>query len=279
MQIEPRSYFTLFRGLENHLDNTTYYVQAVIRDGITAVLLDTVKLVDNGNREFAQQWQAPADPNGTGRYITVTYSVYTDSGYTTKSENYGDKYEEHEIRHRPDDVRMPSGADVDYNKIQKMIDASLANFKPVKITENKVDLSPVLKAIADNKVTIEPQEPVDFGPVTQAFAFIRKDLTELLARAQFEKVDLTPITIDLQTIKEFLVNNDDDGRKQAILDALSKENGQVVKRIGELGDQVKPVMDFIEALLKLFSKVQLQDKAPQEDYITLANEQARKEKK
>lgn len=277
MQIEPRSYFTLFRGLENHLDSSTYYVQAVIRDGLTAALLDTVQLTDNGNREFSQQWQAPADPNGTGRYITVTYSVYTDSGYTTKSENYGDKYEEHEIRHRPDDVRMPSGGDVDYKKIQKMIDAAVAGIKFP--TPEKVDLKPVLKAIKDiPKTEIPEQKEIDLSAVTQAFAFIRKDLSELLSRPSFEKVDLTPIIIDLQTIKEFLVNSDDDGRKQVILDALSKESGQVIKSIGELGDQVKPALDFIEALLKLFSKVQLQDKEPQKDFISLANEQARKGK-
>src|SRR5574337_612585 len=101
MQLEPREYFTIARGLEDYTDSTTYYVRAVIRNARTDALIDTVNLTDNGNRRFTKAWQVPADPSGLGFYIIVTTTVYTDSGYTTKAENYLERFEEHLVQNRP----------------------------------------------------------------------------------------------------------------------------------------------------------------------------------
>lgn len=274
MQLEPFEKYTLFRGLENHLDSTTYYVQVVIRNGKTAALIDTVNLTDNGNREFSKEWEVPADVNGTGFYITLTYSVYTDSGYTTKSENYGDKYEEHLVQHRITDTHS-AGPDINYKKIQQMIDAAVAGIKfPMP---EKIDLKPVLKAIKDIPQTeIPDQKEVDLMPVMQELNNLKLGVADLMRRQPFEKTDLTPLIIDLQTIKEFLVNEKNDDRKKEILDAISKQGSNLSEWVTEFDNKIKPTMDLIESLYKLFSRVQLPTET--KDFISLANEQARKAK-
>jgi len=268
MQIEPSSYFTLFRGLENHLDATTYYVRAVIRDGQTAALLDTVNLTNNGNREFSRQWQAPADPNGNGRYITITYSVYTDSGYTTKSENYGDKYEEHEVRHRPDDVRMPSGPDIDYKRIQKMIDEAVSK---IKFPENKpVSLEPVLRAIKEiefPKIEMPEQEKFDFGPVTLAFARIETEIKELKKRPQFEKTDLSPIADEFLALAE----------KFTALENKLSEQIKTLPMGKEQQDAIKSDIAAIWKFLEKFAVVPKNETKEETNYIEQANKMANEE--
>src|SRR6185369_1823353 len=113
MQLEPQQFYTLARGLEDHTDSGTYYVQAVVRNARTDALIDTVNLTDNGNRRFTKPWLAPADPTGLGLDILITYTVYTDSGYTTKAENYGEKFDEHTVLRRMNpNLHSGGGADV-----------------------------------------------------------------------------------------------------------------------------------------------------------------------
>src|SRR5258707_3851150 len=101
MQLEPLEDFTIARGLEDHTDSTTYYVRAVVRDAKTDALLATVNLTDQGDaHRFSKKWQIPADQTGQGYYLLITTSVYTDSGYTTKSSNYGDKDETYLVMRR-----------------------------------------------------------------------------------------------------------------------------------------------------------------------------------
>src|SRR5437764_15317604 len=89
-QIDPGQNFDIFYFIRNHLDSATYYVRAVIYDVRTGDVLSTNNLTQSpGNaRLFAATIQAPADPVGYGRNILSVATVYTDSGYTTKSTDY-----------------------------------------------------------------------------------------------------------------------------------------------------------------------------------------------
>ena len=93
MQLAPNTTFAIVRQIEDHTDSATYYVQAVIRNAQTDALIATVNLTDQGSRRFSKNWQVTADASGQGFYISILTSVYTNSGYTTKSQNYGDKME------------------------------------------------------------------------------------------------------------------------------------------------------------------------------------------
>lgn len=88
--LQPQKDFPIVRQIANHLDTDTYFVQSVVRDADGAVL-DTVNLVDQGGQRFQKRYRVPVDGSGQGAYISIVTSVYTDSGYTTKSSNYGDE--------------------------------------------------------------------------------------------------------------------------------------------------------------------------------------------
>lgn len=290
MQIQPREYFTIARGLEDPSDSTTYYVQAVVRNARTDAVLDTVNLTDNGSRRFTKPWQAPADVSGDGLYILITISVYTDSNYSVRADNYGDSFDEHLIQARPTPAMLnqASGPDIDYKKIQKMIDDSLANFKPVKVIETKIDIQPILKAIADNKVELLPPEQVDFGPITQAFAFIRKDLTELLARPKFEPADLTQfaeLLAEMKKVNDEMQPSEVQKRFGDVLDnLLSRAKNFFDGDMADIKKEVTGISDFLNGIQYLIPKDNSikppkASEQPAEDPIALANEMAKKGKK
>lgn len=127
MQLSPREKFTIVRGLEDHTVATVFYVRATIRNAKTDALLDTVNLTNSGdNQRYSVEYTAPLDSTGQGTWIVITTSVYTDSGYTTKSTTYGDKYDEYLVQERFNAStsfnNAGMGADIDYKRIQKMID-------------------------------------------------------------------------------------------------------------------------------------------------------------
>lgn len=288
MQIQPREYFTIARGLQDPSDLTTYYVQAVIRNARTDEVIDTVNLTDNGSRRFTKPWQAPADVSGDGLYILITISVYTDSGYSVRAENYGDSFDEHLIQARPTPAMLnqASGPDIDYNKIQRMIDASLKNFKPVQIVQRNVDMQPILQAIAA-KSNIEPAEPVDFGPITQAFAFIRKDLTELLARPKFEKADLSQFAdmlAEMKKVNDGMQVTEIQKRFSDILDKLlERTKGFLETDILDIKKEMTALSNFVNNIQYIIPKTENSNMPPKasepEDPIALANEMAAKGKK
>src|SRR5437879_3576262 len=123
-QLYPQEEFVIARGLEDHTDSSTHYVQAVVRNVKTDTLIDTVQLTDQGNRRFSKKWQVPADPTGLGFWILITSTVYTDSNYTTKDANYGERFEEHFIEARQHN-HGGGGSDIDYKKIEKLMQDQL----------------------------------------------------------------------------------------------------------------------------------------------------------
>lgn len=151
MQLHPGEQFVITHQIGDHTDAGTYYVQAVVRNAKTDDIIDTVNLTDRGNRRFSKSWQVPQDVSGQGFYISITTAVYTDSGYTTKSENYTEEQSEHLIQARQNPNLGYGGGfstpDIDYKKIKKMIDDAIAGIpeqKEVEIPEyEEVDLSPL----------------------------------------------------------------------------------------------------------------------------------------
>jgi hypothetical protein len=89
-QISPSESFDIFYFLRNHTDATTYYVRGVVFDVRTGEVLatHTLEQAATNPRLFIKTVEAPADPSGYGRNIVAIATVYTDAGYTTKSENY-----------------------------------------------------------------------------------------------------------------------------------------------------------------------------------------------
>ncbi len=89
MLIAPLKSFLVERFLNNPSDSGTYYCRAIITNSLTGAVLATLNLNDNGGKYFSYPWTTPADLSGTGLQITISITVYDDSGYSTESVVYG----------------------------------------------------------------------------------------------------------------------------------------------------------------------------------------------
>src|SRR5437867_3710129 len=90
MQVSPSKKLPIIWNGADPNDADTLYVQTIVKDAITLATLNTVNLTDNGNHLFSGFFTTPADPSqtGTGRWIILTTTVYTDAARTIKSQNY-----------------------------------------------------------------------------------------------------------------------------------------------------------------------------------------------
>jgi hypothetical protein len=217
MQLTPREYLTIARGLEDHTDSTTYYVRAVIRNARTDALVDTINLVDKGDRRFTYNWQVPADTSGQGFYILITTIVYTDSGYTTKAENYGEKIEEHLVQERFNPIAHggAGGADVSYKKIREIVkdEVSQIVFPTIPKFPEFPKLQPVLNGIAELRNDIKGikiPEP-DFDGIEFRLNSLEKEIKAI----EIPETDLNPVMSQINALKEDI---------QPISDSVDKNN-------------------------------------------------------
>src|SRR5436190_16248483 len=125
-QISPGESFDIFYFIRNHTDSTTYFVRAVVYDVRTGEVLLTTNLdqASTNARLFTKTVQAPADPVGIGRNIVAIASVYTDSGYTTKSTDYEEQEQYYLIRTA---APVLGGGGVDYRTLREIVDQAISN--------------------------------------------------------------------------------------------------------------------------------------------------------
>lgn len=142
--LNPGETFVINRILKDHTDATTYYVRAVVYDATTRAALNTLSLTDNGNRWFSVSYKVPWDNTfSRGRRILIITSVYTDSGYTTKSNNHGDESEEYLVQQRWDPAfqGVGGGSSIDEATLKRIFSEVIANI-PIEEPPPKEDISP-----------------------------------------------------------------------------------------------------------------------------------------
>lgn len=195
-QISPGENFDIFYFLRNHTDATTYYVQAKVYDIRTWVLLQTVNLTQatTNSRLFTKTVQAPADSSGTGRNIVAIATVYTDSGYTTKSTDY----EEQENYFLVKTILPILGSGgIDYRTVRELMDEALAKAigdlpKPQQVTLPDMPFEAVFGAIGalQREINRIPKDDIDLSGISQGLA----GLHDLIAnQPDPDQVDLGPI--------------------------------------------------------------------------------------
>lgn len=194
--LEPLKNFLVDFKINNPSDTATYYVQAVIKDSVNGTVLATLNLTDNGNQYFSKVWTAANDQSGTGLQITITTTVYSDSGYTTISPIYGAQVNNYIVRHLASQLLggwERSGVKVvDYAEIEKVIRKVVAE---IAIPEGqKVDLRPIVKSIeelGERQVLAEANHDIR---ATQGEDFTKKTVAEhhekliKLSRVQMENL-------------------------------------------------------------------------------------------
>lgn len=146
MQLKPQQNFAVIRQIANHLDTDTNYVQAVIRNASTDVILATIQLTDKGNQRFIKNWTVPADTSGQGFYLSIVTSVYTDSGYTTKNPTYGDEEHTYLVADLMNVHRgFAGGRGADAGDVRRIIREELAKIKEETPSEDTSDEREELK--------------------------------------------------------------------------------------------------------------------------------------
>lgn len=214
IQLAPGDNFTIVRQIPNHLDSNTKYVRAVVRNAFTDVILETVDLTDKGSNRFKNEWKVPADPSGQGFYISIVTSVYSDSGYTAKDENYGDDENTYLVLAR----QLQKGGGI--SKVSGGVDARTVR----RILKEELEAIEIaLKKIANKKE--EAKEPMRWDDILFALGKISRkidtkkfdiDFSPVIEAIQEKPVtpttDLTPViqeVKDSQTLIARLINSID----------------------------------------------------------------------
>jgi hypothetical protein len=210
--IQPRQYFPISRNLADPNDTATYYLQAVIKNATTGATIQTVNLTNLSGRLHAASWQAPADSTGRGLFITITTTVYTDSGRTTKSDVYQEEHETYLVYDRFNMLQALAmqinalseggqGADIDYKKIREIFKAVAEKIKPeVHIETKNVDFGQVLTRIDQipgkvvSAIEFPETEDIDFSPVIKEVQKNSKEIVKKIDDLDIpEDVDLSPV--------------------------------------------------------------------------------------
>lgn len=203
MQLFPQKSFTIVRQLSvGPFESGTYYVQAIVRNAHTDAIVATVNLTDLGAYRYSGTFTTPADPTNFGYYLSIVTNVFTDSGYTTKSEVFSPEENTYLVRNletgkgggwvgidasdvrrvvREEIAKIPTPTPFDYSRIptperyEMRWDEVLGAVESLKtalkpIAPEKLNLSPILeainqviKAVNDKPVT----EPTDISPILE----------------------------------------------------------------------------------------------------------------
>jgi len=267
--IQPREYFPISRIIPDPADTTTYYIRAVIRNAKTGVTIATVNLASQGNNLYANTWQAVPDPSGRGLFITITTSVYLDSGYTTKSPVYGEDTDTYLIYDRFNFVQAlgsqiaaileghTGGADVDYKKIRKIMESVVKENLKTETIVQQVEAPKTLENdlviellgkislkldTLDNKENTEPAEKLDYEKILAPIRALESSVMSAVKSIEVSKpVELQPVIQLLELIKKGIEADTD----SEILDNLAEIKIAVEKQ----PDAVLTLLQSIEKLV------------------------------
>lgn len=247
MQLIPNRTFTVVRQIGNHTDAGTYYVRAVVRNAYTDDILATLDLEDKGGQRFKKDWLVPPETSGLGAFISIVTSVYTDSGYTTKSENYSD--EENTYLWAELSMRFGGGGQqgfsekFDYRRVESIVEKAIATIPaplpfPEIPTPKEYEMrwNDVLEAIERVRTAVEalPKENNDDAPI---MAKLDDVLGAIEAKEVTPATDLTPVLNKLSEDKDDNELNHDEAKEmidkstKKILDAIPKEMVKAIKKI------------------------------------------------
>lgn len=260
-QVAPSTSLRIVYLIQDHTDSNTYYVRSVVRDSVSGAILATINLADTGNRRFFGTYQTPAAED---KYIDITTTVYSDSGYTTKAQ---DKYEDIDqylvktqwglqFGGQGGGDTIVKGAEVDYKRIRKIIKEEVAKLdKETKEYDDAIlnsKLDAVYKCVEDIKrITSEEDEPedIDFSPLMAAIKELPSKLNfdpiiKIVSETQGPKeVNFAPILNAIQEVKDKL-NEEDEVEVEEV-----KEEKPKLRTFGGLYTPGNPVDKRVKNLI------------------------------
>jgi hypothetical protein len=152
------------------------------------------------------------------------------------------------------------GVDVDYKKIQKMIDGAVSKI-PKPIEPKEPDLVPISEGlqallIEIRAIKIPETEKVDLGPVLDQLKVVKKSITDI----EFPKTDLTPILAKLNEIEKgvVMIEQGQEDIKDTHLDGVKKLVEDGIDKLSKTVDKVAESLDNTQMVV-------LQDKPRKEE--------------
>lgn len=253
--IQPKEYFPIARILTDHTDSSTYYVQAVVRNAKTAALIETVNLTDHGTRLFSYNWQAPVDTSGQGLFITITTAVYTDSGYSNRSDNYGDELSNYLVLDRFKTVQAianqvsalvgGAGSDgsIEYEKIRKIVrEENLRVIAEIKKID-PINYEAIRSIVAS--LTSMAAKPADVAaalkklePLVQSLSSAVAPLLPAIQGIDIPKLDLSPVLAAIERLVNAEAENTD----------IRKSTSEHLRVISDLPEIFKHVMGLLSTI-------------------------------
>jgi predicted transcriptional regulator YdeE len=261
--------FPIVRGIKDPYDTDTYYIRAVIKRADTDEVLETVDLVDKGDRYFVYNYTVPNDPSGVGYYISIVTSVYTDSGHTTKSENHADEFATYLVAFRPATAQMlggGGGADISYKKIREVVlDAILEALKglPTPDKAEKVDLSVIESKMSKldlligsviskiDGIKIPEIEKVDYGKIIGALGYYSENLSNKIDGIKIPEIDYEMITEKIDELNPVLSG------LSSIINEIMKEIKS--KKVAE-SDEFKGKLEVLGKIKGLLGDAPIEEK-------------------
>lgn len=250
--LQPQNYFTIVHQISNHLDNNTYYVQAVIRNAFSDEIIATVQLTDKGGRRFKYDWRVPADAFGQGFYVSIVTSVYTDSLYTTKSENYGDDENTYLVQERVFLNGLGGSGGIDTFDLRRVLREELDKLKETpeeNEDEPEIVESPepmrweeILSAILDLKnylIEAESGED-DYSSILNQISFSEGKIIQQIKDSEAddpEDIDFSPLmneVMGMQHVLEEKIDLKTEEVKKAVIDVDKDGISEKISRLMEL---------------------------------------------
>lgn len=233
MQVEPQNTIPLLYQITDPSDSTVYFIRATVYDSLTRNVLATQNLVSRGGGLWSSTIVPPVDSTGLGRHIHVIIKVYTDSGYTTLSSAYNQQIDKYLVK---SSSRFGGGGgggqEIDYDKIKKIVDASVTEKinSEQKINDVISGLLLKLSSIQDSIKSLEDSSKEDDSA--------EEDTNQM--ESEDKPIDFSPVKEELKSIESSLL-----GKLEEIETQIPKDNSISIK---ELGNRINMVMDMIKNL-------------------------------
>lgn len=282
MIIAPQKQFLIERHLNNPSDTATYYCRATIINSVTGATIDSFNLTDNGGKYFSKLWITPADVSGSGLQITISTTVYDDSGYSTESVVYGTSKQTYIVKDLagarlfggyagPGD-RTPS---VDYEKIKRIVLEIIKGIPPAdkyddsKIHERLNELENCMFVLNDKPGPEDKSGEIikSIPPIIDSAnkkiadkmlvieAMSNEKINNLAEEIKYLAEELSSVDDVKKQIFEFTKSVDQkiEKMKEEILDSLSKPITIQTPRISKEEEKPKPSPRDL-AILKLLNQ-------------------------
>lgn len=268
LQISPQKVFPITWVNSVPGDSTTYYPRAVVKNAQTGATLATVDLSLVSTGYYSYNYTAPHDPSqtGTGLYITVTVSVYTDSGHTTLDQNFAVVSDQYLVKQILDANMTLGGGGVDYIEVRKILREELKKLDkedgleeapldfPTLMAPLVKELREEIKAVASKVESIKIPDFPEIPKFPEIPAPREVDISSLDSsfrsgiKSVLEKVRLIPTNSNYAELIEKL-ETILSSQEKAVQDQKVVARGYegLAKALSASLDASKAVLDFIQS--------------------------------